>query len=164
MFSTVSGIICLLTLFYGVLHCWFNIWAELLRFGDRNFYEDWWNVKDFAGYYRKWNIVVHEFLYYYIYQDIIRFSKGKVTRQNSKYCVFLISAIIHEVIVTCSMGFFYPILLLMFGGPGVIFTRIKFGNGPYVGTLFWLLMLIGCGLLMVLFCREFYARHSPDAP
>lgn len=66
-FSTVSGIVCLITLFYGVLHCWFNIFAELFRFGDRVFYEDWWNVKDFANYYRKWNIVVHEFLYYYVY-------------------------------------------------------------------------------------------------
>jgi sterol O-acyltransferase len=80
IFSTVSGIICLLTLFYGILHCWMNIFGELLKFGDRLFYEDWWNVKDFAGYYRKWNIVVHEFLYYYVYQDFIRFSKGTVTR------------------------------------------------------------------------------------
>lgn len=67
IFSTVSGIICLLTLFYGILHCWLNIFGELLKFGDRLFYEDWWNVKDFAEYYRKWNIVVHEFLYYYVY-------------------------------------------------------------------------------------------------
>ena len=67
MFSTVSGIICLLTLFYGLLHSWLNMFAEILGFGDRLFYEDWWNVKDFAGYYRKWNIVVHEFLYYYVF-------------------------------------------------------------------------------------------------
>ena len=82
----------------------------------------------------------------------------------SKYIVFMISAVIHEIIVTCVFGYFFPILFVMFGGPGVIFTRIKFGSGPYVGTLFWLLMLIGCGLLMVLFSREFYARQSPDAP
>ena len=44
MFSTVSGTVCLLTLFYGVLHCWMNIFGEILRFGDRLFYEDWWNV------------------------------------------------------------------------------------------------------------------------
>lgn len=30
IFSTVSGIICLLTLFYGMLHCWMNIFGELL--------------------------------------------------------------------------------------------------------------------------------------
>jgi len=67
LFSTISGIICLLVLFYGVLHSWMNMFAELIRFADRQFYEDWWNVKDFAGYYRKWNIVVHEFLYYYVF-------------------------------------------------------------------------------------------------
>ena len=67
IFSTVSGIICLLTLFYGVLHSWMNVFAEIITFGDRQFYEDWWNVKDFAGYYRKWNIIVHEFLYHYIF-------------------------------------------------------------------------------------------------
>jgi sterol O-acyltransferase len=67
IFSTISGIICMLTLFYGILHTWLNMWSEMLRFGDRQFYEDWWNVTDFEGYYRKWNIVVHEFLYYYIF-------------------------------------------------------------------------------------------------
>lgn len=77
--------------------------------------------------------------------------------------VFFISAVLHEVIITCGMGFFFPILFVMFGGPGVIFTRAKFGNGPYVGTFFWLLMLIGCGLLMVLICREYYARLTPEA-
>ncbi len=67
LFSTVSGIVVLLSLFYGVLHAWMNIFGELLQFGDRLFYEDWWNVRDFANYYRKWNIIVHEFLYYYVY-------------------------------------------------------------------------------------------------
>jgi sterol O-acyltransferase len=76
----------------------------------------------------------------------------------------MVSAIIHEMIVTCALGFFYPVLFIMFGGPGVFLTQMKFGNGPYVGTLFWLLMLIGCGLLMVLICREFYARNMPGAP
>jgi len=69
----------------------------------------------------------------------------------------------HEVIVTCVQGFFFPVLFIMFGGPGVIFTQIKFGNGPYTGTVFWSLMLVGCGLLMVLISREFYARQSPLA-
>jgi sterol O-acyltransferase len=75
----------------------------------------------------------------------------------------LISAIIHEVIITCAFGFFFPVLLIMFGGPGVIFTQIKFGSGPYTGTVFWFLMLIGSGMLIVTISREFYARQSPFA-
>jgi sterol O-acyltransferase len=76
---------------------------------------------------------------------------------------FLISALFHEVIVTCGLGFFFPILFIMFGGPGVILTKVRFGKGVYAGTFFWFLMLIGSGMLMVLICREFYARQSPEA-
>lgn len=57
------------------------MFSEIITFADRQFYEDWWNVKDFANYYRKWNIIVHEFLYYYVFQDAIRLSKGAIGRQ-----------------------------------------------------------------------------------
>ena len=74
------------------------------------------------------------------------------------FVTFFLSAVLHEVIVTCALGFFFPILFFMFGGPGVILTQMKFGNGPYVGTTFWALMMIGSGLLMALYCREYFAR------
>ena len=56
--------------FFAVLHCWLNAWAEMLTFGDRLFYKDWWNSTSFSGYYRNWNIVVHDWLFSYIYQDM----------------------------------------------------------------------------------------------
>ncbi|URE33174.1 O-acyltransferase [Musa troglodytarum] len=34
-----------LCMFYCFFHLWLNILAELLRFGDREFYKDWWNAK-----------------------------------------------------------------------------------------------------------------------
>ncbi|KAK4344328.1 hypothetical protein RND71_037422 [Anisodus tanguticus] len=34
-----------LCMFYCLFHLWLNILAELLRFGDREFYKDWWNAK-----------------------------------------------------------------------------------------------------------------------
>mmetsp|Transcript_12522 Transcript_12522/g.12308 ORF Transcript_12522/g.12308 Transcript_12522/m.12308 type:complete len:146 (+) Transcript_12522:1275-1712(+) len=145
-------------MFYGILHTWLNIFSEIFRYADRKFYEDWWNVKDFATYYRKWNIVVHEFLYYYIYQDSIRFTRGALSPNQAKSLVFFISAFLHELAVTCALGFFYPVLFLMFGGPGVILTKVKLGTSPIVGTMFWFLMLIGSGLLVVLISLEWYAR------
>lgn len=27
--------------FFAILHCWFNAFAEITRFADRLFYEDW---------------------------------------------------------------------------------------------------------------------------
>jgi len=148
-------------MFYGVLHAWVNIFGELLRFGDRLFYEDWWNVRDFGGYYRKWNIIVHEFLYYYIYQDSIRFMKGNFSSGKAKFLVFFISAVVHEIIVTATLGFLFPLLFIIFGGPGTVLVSIKFGSSKNAGAIFWACLLFGNGLLMVLICREWLARQLP---
>jgi len=72
----------LILLFFGLLHSWLNAWAELLRFPDRTFYLDWWTSSEFGQYYRKWNIVVHEFLYYYVYFDVQKFSGGRVGKKG----------------------------------------------------------------------------------
>lgn len=33
--------------------------------------QDWWNSTSFANYYRTWNVVVHDWLYYYMYRDFL---------------------------------------------------------------------------------------------
>ncbi|VDO40140.1 unnamed protein product [Brugia timori] len=38
---------------------------------------NWWSSKSMAEYYRFWNIVVHEWLYAYIYRDISQMIGGK---------------------------------------------------------------------------------------
>lgn len=157
--STLPGTFCLLLLFYGLLHSWFNFWAEMLRFPDRLFYEDWWNSLEFGTYYRKWNIVVHEFLYYYVYMDILKFFKGKISRNTSQLLTFLISAVIHEWILTYAIGFFYPMLFILFTGPGIFLIRnTKNQKSKQFNIAFWILLFFGNGLLMVLYSREFYAR------
>uniref|UniRef100_A0A452Y6I7 O-acyltransferase n=7 Tax=Aegilops tauschii subsp. strangulata TaxID=200361 RepID=A0A452Y6I7_AEGTS len=45
-----------LCMFYCFFHLWLNILAEILRFGDREFYKDWWNAKTIDEYWRKWNM------------------------------------------------------------------------------------------------------------
>lgn len=41
-----------LLFFYGYFHLYMNLFGELLRFGDRVFYRDWWNVLDVGAYWR----------------------------------------------------------------------------------------------------------------
>lgn len=43
--ASVAGIMLLLLCFFAFLHCWLNLFAELLRFADRMFYK----VRDLAG-------------------------------------------------------------------------------------------------------------------
>lgn len=39
------------------------------------FLQDWWNSTSFANYYRTWNVVVHDWLYYYMYLDFLWVSR-----------------------------------------------------------------------------------------
>ncbi|MDR3548279.1 MAG: MBOAT family O-acyltransferase [Candidatus Pacebacteria bacterium] len=68
------GLIFLNT-FLAVFEGIFNCYAELTRFGDREFYQDFWNSTNFDDWSRKWNIVVHNFLKRYLYTYAIEVYK-----------------------------------------------------------------------------------------
>lgn len=66
-----------LCIFYCVFHCWLNILGELLRFGDRGFYREWWNATTIDQYWRLWNIPVHKWLARHVYFPMIRRGRAK---------------------------------------------------------------------------------------
>ncbi|XP_077869926.1 sterol O-acyltransferase 2-like [Saccoglossus kowalevskii] len=103
--------------FFAILHSWLNAFAEMMRFADRMFYKDWWNSTSFSNYYRTWNVVVHDWLYTYIYKDSINVL-GFKKRGPGMLSTFLISAVAHEYVLILTFRFFYPALFLMFAGVG----------------------------------------------
>ncbi|KAM9760161.1 sterol O-acyltransferase 2 isoform 7-T7 [Dama dama] len=159
-----GGIFMLLLIFFAFLHCWLNAFAEMLRFGDRMFYRDWWNSTSFSNYYRTWNVVVHDWLYSYVYQDGLWLLGGRA-RGAAMLGVFLVSAVVHEYIFCFVLGFFYPVMLLLFlvfGGP-LNFTMHDRRTGPAWNVLMWTLLFLGQGIQVSLYCQEWYARrHCPQ--
>lgn len=145
--------------FFALLHAWMNAFAEMLRFADRLFYLDWWNSTSFATYYRTWNVVVHDWLYTYIYKDINRFFPR--ARLVSIVAVFMVSAIVHEYIITFALGFFYPVLFVLFGGFGVWFVFLTDKRKAPVWNVFmWVTIFSGTGFMFSLYCIEWYARQN----
>ncbi|VDK51903.1 unnamed protein product [Anisakis simplex] len=108
--SVLPGLLCLMLLFYGLLHCWLNMFSEMLYFGDREFYLDWWNSRNMAEYYRRWNLVVHDWLYAYVYRDIALLIGGKRGLKISQTAVFFLSAAFHEYWFGVALQFFYPVM------------------------------------------------------
>lgn len=45
--------------FYFLFHSVMNLIGELLLFGDRRFYDDWWNAETVWKFWRTWNVPVH---------------------------------------------------------------------------------------------------------
>ncbi|OQV18684.1 Sterol O-acyltransferase 2 [Hypsibius exemplaris] len=151
-------------IFYSMLHAWMNAWAEMLRFADRLFYRDWWNSTTFATYYRTWNIVVHDWLYTYVYTDICKLS-GMKCRSGAMFATFLLSAVIHEYILICVLRMFYPVMFVLFAGFGVwmVFVTHKRSSRSW-NIVLWLSIFLGQGVLMCLYSSEYYARLNCPAP
>ncbi|XP_074081938.1 sterol O-acyltransferase 2 isoform X2 [Macrotis lagotis] len=158
--ATLPGIFMLLLIFFAFLHCWLNAFAEMLRFADRMFYRDWWNSTSFSNYYRTWNVVVHDWLYSYVYQDGLRIL-GIGARGPAMLSVFIVSAVVHEYIFSFVLGFFYPVMLILFlFGALMNFMMHDKHTGPVWNVLLWTMLFLGQGIMVSLYCQEWYARKQ----
>ncbi|KAM8976309.1 sterol O-acyltransferase 2 isoform 2-T2 [Pelodytes ibericus] len=161
--STLPGTFVLLISFFAFLHCWLNAFAEMLRFADRMFYKDWWNSTSFSNYYRTWNVVVHDWLYQYVYRDLLWLCNRRF-RVVAMLAVFFMSAIAHEYVLTLSLGFFYPVMFCLFAILGVLFNFMMNDNlkSPVWNVMVWTFLFIGQGIQLCLYCQEWYAQiHCP---
>uniref|UniRef100_A0A8C5I573 Sterol O-acyltransferase 2 n=1 Tax=Gouania willdenowi TaxID=441366 RepID=A0A8C5I573_GOUWI len=161
--SILPGILMLLLCFFAFLHCWLNLFGELLRFSDRMFYKDWWNSTSFTNYFRTWNVVVHDWLYYYAYKDFLWLSKKKF-RTAAMLSVFIVSALVHEYALAMGFGFFYPIMFFLFGifGVALNFALNDKRQSPACNVIMWMSLFLGQGVLVCLYSQEWYAQiHCP---
>ena len=93
--STISLIIWLAG-FFAVFQSTLNALAEVMRFGDREFYADWWNSPSVGTYWRVWNKPVYHFMRRHIYSPLV--GRGWGTWPASAM-VFVFSGVLHELLV-----------------------------------------------------------------
>uniref|UniRef100_A0A3Q3EGA9 O-acyltransferase n=1 Tax=Labrus bergylta TaxID=56723 RepID=A0A3Q3EGA9_9LABR len=151
--SILPGVLVLFLGFFAFLHCWLNAFAEML---------DWWNSTSFANYYRTWNVVVHDWLFYYVYRDFLWVSKR--FRPAAILFVFTVSAVVHEYILAICFGFFYPVLFCLFMCFGMMFNFILHDQrkGPIWNIIMWTSLFLGHGVIICLYSQEWYAqRYCP---
>ncbi|KAF2862397.1 hypothetical protein K470DRAFT_256032 [Piedraia hortae CBS 480.64] len=93
--STIS-LVCWLAGFFAIFQSFLNLLAELLKFGDREFYSDWWNSADLRTYWTSWNKPVSHFLRRHVYTPMV--GRG-VPRNLAQLITFTFSGLLHEVLV-----------------------------------------------------------------
>ncbi|XP_037681184.1 sterol O-acyltransferase 1 isoform X3 [Choloepus didactylus] len=161
--SILPGVLILFLSFFAFLHCWLNAFAEMLRFGDRMFYKDWWNSTSYSNYYRTWNVVVHDWLYYYAYKDFLWFFSKKF-KSAAMLAVFAVSAVVHEYALAVCLSFFYPVLFVLFMFFGMAFNFIVNDSRkrPIWNVMMWTSLFLGHGVILCFYSQEWYARqHCP---
>lgn len=93
--STISLIIWLAG-FFALFQSLLNALAEVLRFGDREFYTDWWNSSSLGVYWRSWNRPVYLFMKRHVYSPLVGRGWSPLAASSM---VFTFSAILHEMLV-----------------------------------------------------------------
>jgi diacylglycerol O-acyltransferase 1 len=93
--STISLVIWLAG-FFALFQSFLNALAEVLTFGDRSFYDDWWNSESLGAYWRTWNKPVYTYFKRHIYMPMV--GRGWSPRTAS-FTVFFASAVLHEILV-----------------------------------------------------------------
>lgn len=93
--STISLIIWLAG-FFALFQSFLNALAEVMQFGDREFYTEWWNSPSVGVYWKTWNKPVYHFMKRHIYSPLI--GRGWNAHAASAM-VFIFSGFLHELAV-----------------------------------------------------------------
>lgn len=140
--STISLVIWLAG-FFALFQSFLNALAEVLRFGDRFFYDDWWNSASLGAYWRTWNRPVYTYFRRHVYMPLI----GRGWKPfPASFVVFFVSAVLHEVLVgvpthniigVAFFGMFLQLPLIALTAP---LEKMKQGHyGKILGNaIFWL--------------------------
>ena len=93
--STISLVIWLAG-FFALFQSFLNALAEIMKFGDREFYTDWWNSPSVGVYWRTWNKPVYQFMKRHVFSPLIGrgWSSG-----SASIAVFVFSGVLHELLV-----------------------------------------------------------------
>ncbi|KAK9275178.1 hypothetical protein L1049_022439 [Liquidambar formosana] len=160
---SVPNLYVWLCMFYCFFHLWLNILAELLRFGDREFYKDWWNAKTVEEYWRMWNMPVHKWMVRHIYFPCLR---NGIPKGVAVVIAFLVSAIFHElcIAVPCHIFKFWAFIGIMFQVPLVLLTSYlqnKFRNSMVGNMMFWFFFsILGQPMCLLLYYHDVMNRKG----
>lgn len=144
--------VCGLMIFFILFEQILNLFGEIVKFGDREFYQDWWNSKSFEEFNRKWNRPVHMFLYRHIYLECK--NRYGWSEQTSKATTFMFSAVCHEMVLACICRNIKPYLmvLMLFQIPLILIQKLL--NRSLLGLyVFWSGIIIGVPLLLTSYSK-----------
>ncbi|KAF2721660.1 hypothetical protein K431DRAFT_284588 [Polychaeton citri CBS 116435] len=162
--STIS-LVCWLAGFFALFQSFLNALAEVMRFGDREFYGDWWNSYNLRAYWTSWNKPVTNFMKRHVYAPLI--GRG-VPPTLAQIITFLFSGFLHEILVGVPT---HNILGVAFAGmvlqlPLIHLTdpliKVKSIDGKTVGNIvFWLsFCLFGQPLAALLYYFAWQAAYG----
>lgn len=162
--STISLIVWLAG-FFALFQSFLNALAEITRFGDRNFYGEWWNSTSLKMYWAEWNKPVYHFMRRHVYSPLL--GRGW-SHQAASAWVFVFSGFLHELVVgipthnVLGAAFFGMVVQLP-----LIYLTEPLGKAPGItgktigNCVFWVsFCFIGQPMAALMYFFAWHANHS----
>nr|XP_032642191.1 diacylglycerol O-acyltransferase 1 [Chelonoidis abingdonii] len=146
-----------LIFFYWFFHSSLNVLAEVMQFGDREFYRDWWNSESVTYFWQNWNIPVHKWCLRHFYKPMIKRGVSKWTAQTA---VFLASAFFHEYLVSVPLKMFrlWAFMGMMAQIP-LAWLVGRFLRGNYGNAAVWISLIIGQPIAVLMYVHDYYVLN-----
>jgi diacylglycerol O-acyltransferase-1 len=164
--STVSIVIWLLGFFF-IFQSYCNFLAEALRFGDRTFYQEWWNAGSVATYWRLWNKPVTNYFRRHIYVPLL--NRGYPAPVAS-LAVFFVSAVLHEILVgiptknIIGVAFMCMLVQVPLSFMTAPLEKMR-GPATTVGNcIFWLSFFLGQPVAVLMYYFAWNLKHADMVP
>lgn len=148
--------------FFFVFEYWCNLFAELTRFADRQFYTDWWNGASFYDFSIRWNVPVHKFLQKYVYRHCL--TEYKTSKTMARLITFMISSVFHELVMFVLMGpsKYSFAFLFVFQMLQIPLISLVVGSGwakkhkILANWVFWIMLVLGLPTIVI--CYSLFAN------
>ncbi|XP_076469783.1 diacylglycerol O-acyltransferase 1-like isoform X2 [Babylonia areolata] len=143
-----------LLFFYAFFHSMLNVMAELLKFGDRDFYQDWWNSDSISDFWKSWNIPVHRWATRHIYKPL---RKRGYSPMLGSVIVFIVSAFFHEYLVSIPLCMFkYWAFMGMLAQVPLAYMTGQFFKGTAGNVVMWVSLIVGQPVAILAYVHDYY--------
>ncbi|MCJ1310598.1 hypothetical protein MMC25_004263 [Agyrium rufum] len=162
--STISLVIWLAG-FFAFFQSVLNALAEVMRFGDREFYADWWNSPSVGVYWRTWNKPVYHFMRRHVYSPLV--GRGW-SQKSASIMVFVFSGFLHELLVgvpthsILGIAFVGMVIQIPLISATLPLERMQGTNGRIIGNcVFWVsFCLVGQPVAALMYFSSWQAKYG----
>ncbi|KAK1163430.1 diacylglycerol O-acyltransferase 1-like [Acipenser oxyrinchus oxyrinchus] len=141
-------------LFYWFCHSVLNFMAELLKFGDREFYADWWNSDNLNRFWTTLNLPFHKWSMRHVYRPLLM--QG-FPQWQAQVIVYMVSAALCEYVIAIPLEMFrFWIFATIVLQAKMTLLLGRFSSGNYGNCLVWLCMLMGPPIAVLTYLHDYY--------
>ncbi|MBN3274229.1 DGAT1 acyltransferase, partial [Polyodon spathula] len=139
---------------YWFCHSVLNFMGELLKFGDREFYADWWNSDNLNRFWTTLNLPFHKWSMRHVYKPLL--IQG-FPQWQAQVIVYMMSAALCEYVIAIPLEMFrFWIFATIVLQAKMTLLLGRFFSGNYGNCLVWLCVLMGPPIAVLTYLHDYY--------